>query len=217
VNAPELLVCRCSRRSFLLLGAALLVACRTETSATSTTEPTLAGTAESTSPPQPSPTPAPTATAEPQTIEVRGSGEFRAWTEQALELLKTRAPDHYQEVIASIRVIESIESGSGMYVQEKRYVVGQVTAYAPGYTPERQLLWYAGTIVHDAHHSALFSRGEPHSGKQAEIACLRVQKAALEKMDSGQAGRFFADYVQGLIDGADDPANQYWNQPNRHW
>jgi hypothetical protein len=41
-----------------------------------------------------------------------------------------------------------------------------------------------------------------------------VQKAALELMTNNP---FFANYVQGLIDGADDPANQYWNQSNRHW
>jgi hypothetical protein len=30
-------------------------------------------------------------------------------------------------------------------------------------------------------------------------------------------GNYFSNYIQGLIDGADDPKNQYWNQPNRHW
>jgi hypothetical protein len=40
------------------------------------------------------------------------------------------------------------------------------------------------------------------------------QKAALLLMDT-DAG--FTSYIQGLIDGADNPANQYWNNPNRHW
>ena len=105
-------------------------------------------------------------------------------------------------------------AGSGIVVQEKRFKVGDITAHAPGYPPAQQLIWYAGAIVHDANHSALFSAGQPHSGKDAEVACLMVQKAALLKIETNN---YFSSYVQGLIDGADDPANQYWTQPNRHW
>lgn len=158
--------------------------------------------------------PEPTGTPEPEGIEVIGDDEFKAWTQQALELIETKAPEAYDDVLASIKVIESVAAGSGMYVEEKRYAAGDETAHANGYDSDGQLVWFAGTIVHDAHHSALFGRGEPHTGKDAEIECLTVQKAALELLTDDP---FFANYVQGLIDGADDPANQYWTQPDRHW
>jgi len=170
--------------------------------------PTTAVQASPTTAPGPSPTP------EPATIEVIGDEAFMAWTQQALELIETRAPEAYEEVLASIDTIESVPAGSGMYVEEKRYAVGDQTAYAPGYDEAGQLVWYAGTIVHDAHHSALFQDNKPYTGKDAEISCLTVQKAALELLSDDA---FFTNYLQSLIDGADDPANQYWNQPNRHW
>jgi hypothetical protein len=163
---------------------------------------------------EPAATAEPTTTSEPKVIEVIGDEAFQEWTARALELIETSAPDAYEEVMASIDVIESVPAGSAMYVEEKRYAVGDETAHAPGYDEDGQLLWFAGTIVHDAHHSALSARGEPYTGKDAEVACLMRQKAALELMTSDP---FFANYVQGLIDGADDPANQYWNQPDRHW
>jgi hypothetical protein len=150
----------------------------------------------------------------PNEIEIAGSDEFKVWTTRALALIEQHAPDAYREVTHSIRTIESVDAGSGMHVVEKRYAVGEQTAYAPDYDEEQQLIWYASTIVHDAHHSALCIRGESYTGKDAEVECLTVQKAALELLT---AEPFFANYVQGLIDGADDPANQYWNQPNRHW
>ena len=154
------------------------------------------------------------ATLSPQGIEVRGSDDFKAWTQEALTLIKTKAPDAYAEVIASVNVIESVSAGSGMVVLEKRYKVGDETAHVPGYERTQQLIWFAGTIVHDAHHSTLCGMAQIYSGKDAEVACLKVQKAALLKFETSS---YFSNYLQGLIDGADDPVNQYWNNPNRHW
>ena len=83
--------------------------------------PTTAVQASPTTAPGPSPTP------EPATIEVIGDEAFMAWTQQALELIETRAPEAYEEVLASIDTIESVPAGSGMYVEEKRYAVGDQT------------------------------------------------------------------------------------------
>ena len=40
------------------------------------------------------------------------------------------------------------------------------------------------------------------------------QVEALKLLDSVGV---FTEYVQGLIDGVDDPGNDYWNDPDRHW
>jgi hypothetical protein len=214
---PDERMTRLLPAAFVLTLALLLLSCKANTSsagepATETTVPvpqaTAAVVASPTTPPEP------TATPEPEGIEVIGDAAFVAWTQQALGLIETRAPEAYGEVLSSIRVIESVTAGSGINVEEKRFAVGDETAHAPGYDEAQQMVWFAGTIVHDAHHSALFGRGEAYTGKDAEISCLTVQEAALQLLTDDP---FFANYAQGLIDGADNPANQYWNQPNRHW
>jgi hypothetical protein len=216
LDASRLLDIPRSRRQFLLISAGVIAAAcggggskdsasSVPTQAASGAEPTRAA---------PTTAPSPAATTRPEGIEIKGTDTFKSWTQQALDLLKTKAAPEYAVVMANVWVIESVTAGSGMVVQEKRFKVGDITAYAPGHPAAQQLIWYAGTIVHDANHSALFAAGKPHSGKEAEVACLTVQKAALLKIETNS---YFSGYVQGLIDGADDPVNQYWTQPNRHW
>jgi hypothetical protein len=188
--------------------------------------------AETPATPTPQPTaPAPTATAVPPTetaptlvpdaapttaaqFQIEGPPEFVAWTEEALQLLRTEAPEWYEQVAASIRTFRSVPAGSGMDVFDKVYLVGEVTAYAPGFPPASQLIWYAGTIVHDSCHSERYDDGLVYLGKEGETACLMDQKAALLLIDTDT---YFSDYVQSLIDGAADPANAYWTNANRHW
>src|SRR5690606_34366723 len=93
--------------------------------------------ATATSTPEPSPTAAPTS-ATPAPIQIEGSPEFVAWTNEALELLRTQAPEWYEQVFASIRTIRSVPAGSGMDVFGKVFKVGDITAYAPGFPPEQQ-------------------------------------------------------------------------------
>jgi hypothetical protein len=151
---------------------------------------------------------------EARKVEVRGSKDFQTWTRSALDLLRSQAPSAYKDVLASIKIVEPVEAGSGIYVDEGRFQVGRGTAYAPNYEPAEQLVWYAGTLVHDACHADLHKQGKVYDGKEGEVACLKRQKAALIQLKGGED---FAAHVQGLIDGADDPANQYWLQPHRHW
>ena len=148
------------------------------------------------------------------TIVVVGDDEFGMHTSETLELLAADAPDGYAQVVAYIDVIEAVDAGSGMDVFTKTYIVGQETAYAPGFSRDEQVVWYAGTIVHDSCHSRLYSEGEPYIGRDSELACMYDQLDALEALDRSE---FFESYVQGLIDGVDDPENAYWNDPNRHW
>jgi hypothetical protein len=157
---------------------------------------------------------APTSIAAPEGFIIEGDAEFVAWTERALELLRTKAPEWYAQVDESVRTLRSVTAGSGMDVFGKVYLVGDITAHAPNFGPDQQLVWYAGTIVHDSCHSERYDQKLVYQGKEGEVACLMDQKAALLLIDTGT---YFSTYVQGLIDGADDPANAYWNTPNRHW
>jgi hypothetical protein len=147
-------------------------------------------------------------------IVIDGDAEFAAWTEQALALLRAEAPQWHEHVEASIKIISSVPQESGVDIRTGTYEVGDLTAHGPGLEPSQQLAWYASTIVHDATHVQLFREGKPYDGKESEIACLKDQAAVLALIDTEP---HLGAYVQGLIDGADDPANQYWNASNRWW
>ena len=143
-----------------------------------------------------------------------GSEEFVAQVQAALDLLVERAPKAFVRVEEGINTILSVQAGSGMDVYSKTYNVGNQSAFAPGFARSDQVVWLAGTIVHDACHSNLYVAGEDFMGKVAEITCLTRQLEALDFIDDGS---YFSNYVNELILGADDPNNQYWNVPNRHW
>jgi len=162
----------------------------------------------------PTTTEAQTTTTAAAAIELVGDDEFVDQAGEALALLGEDAPNSYAEVLIYITTIESVEAGSGMDVFTRTFLVGDETAYAPGYGEDDQVLWLAGTIVHDACHSRLYTDDQPYTGRDAELACLEDQLDALVTIDRSDG---FEDYVQGLIEGVDDPQNAYWNDPNRHW
>jgi hypothetical protein len=146
--------------------------------------------------------------------DLEGDAAFIAHVKAALALLESKAPEAYAEVVTNVTRVRSVESFSGMCYDTGTYRVGDDTAYAPGYPVEQQVVWLAGTIVHDGCHRDRYVAGIEPSGRDAELACLQLQHAALKQID--EAGRF-RDYVRDLIEGVDDPSNQYWNDPNRHW
>jgi hypothetical protein len=147
--------------------------------------------------------------------QIDGPPEFIAHVEKALNLLKDKAPEPYAAVVANVTTIWSVDSFSGMCYDTGTYRVGDETAHAPGYQADAQVVWLAGTIVHDGCHRARFVEGQSPTGRDAELDCLQRQFETLGLIE-GSATRFAA-YVKTLIDGADDPANQYWNSPSRHW
>jgi hypothetical protein len=145
--------------------------------------------------------------------KIDGDGDFITHVERALAVLKETAPALYADVLVNVVTIRQVESFSGMCYDTGTYRVGEETAHAPGHGIERQLVWLAGTIVHDGCHRARFVEGMPPSGRDAELACLTLQVEALDRMQDD----YLRDYVQGLIDTVDDPASQYWTNPDRHW
>ena len=157
-------------------------------------------------------TPSPTSV--PEGIRIFGADEFVTQVESALQLLEERAPDALERVRQGIARIVSVPAGSGMDVFTKTFQVGWVTAFAPGFDAPQQVIWLAGTIVHDACHSNLYAEGRVYYGKEGELTCLREQLEVLDLIDDET---FFSNYIEELIEGADDPENQYWNDPNRHW
>lgn len=151
------------------------------------------------------PTGVPAATATAAGIRIEGSNEFVERVEAALQLLSERAPEALVRVEQGIATIRLVSSGPGINVYSKTYLVREETAFAPGYSRRDQVIWLAGSIVHDACHSNLYIQGEDHYGTAAEVTCLERQLEALELIDDGS---HFSNHIKGLIDTADDPENQ---------
>ena len=210
----------------LLLGGLLFVACgegldttpSSETTSPTTLAPsTSLGTQATTTTTRPTTTTQPTtttATTSPDEIAIEGDEEFVEHANAALDLLEAEAPDSYLQVAGYIDTIRLVPAGSGMDVFTRTFLAGEQTAYAPGFNPADQRAWFAGSIAHDSCHSRLFATGESYTGRDAELECLMDQLDALETIDEGGV---LVDYVAGLIDGVDDPANDYWSDPDRHW
>ncbi len=187
------------------------------TTSTATTATTAAPTSTSTSAPPSSPTS--TTGAETTTTAVLagptldGDDAFVAHATAALTRLSEDAPDAYHAVLAHIDTVRSVGEGSGMDVFTRTFLVGEETAYAPGFGADDQVLWLAGTMVHDACHSRLYALGQSYTGRDAELECLQDQLEAMMWLGS----EYFQTYLEGLIEGVDDPENAYWSDPDRHW
>lgn len=197
-----------------LLGILLIVACggSSDVATSSTTASPQATTTSSTSTSLGIPTT--TTTTPPAEIVVEGDDDFVDHANAALDLLEAEAPDSYLQVVEYVDTIMWVPAGSGMDVFTRTFLAGEVTAYAPGYDIEDQRRWFAGTIAHDSCHSRLYATGQSYIGRDAELECLMDQLDALEAIDDNGV---FVSYVQGLIDGVDEPGNDYWNDPDRHW
>jgi hypothetical protein len=147
-------------------------------------------------------------------ILIAGDDDFVAHAQRALDLLEDRAADPYADVLERVVMLRQVASFSGMCYDTGTYRVGEETAYAPGYPADQQVVWLAGTIVHDGCHRARFAANVEPGGRDGELACLVEQVETLALIEDGTT---FRDYVQGLVDTIDDPASQYWNNPDRHW
>jgi len=102
------------------------------------------------------PTPQPTLekrlNADTVQIEIRGSGAFVVQTRAALNLLSQCDPDALLKVDTYLDRIQEYNR-SGMEIESNTFLASNTTAFAPSYSREAQVFWYAGTIVHDAHHN----------------------------------------------------------------
>lgn len=140
-------------------------------------------------------------------IAIEGDASCNEQTNAALELLKTKAVEHYNVAIENVGKIKCVEQGSGMraYDTPPTYLAGKDTIDAG-------LVWYAGTIAHDACHSKLYqdykkTRGEPvpdevWTGDNAEKSCISAQVDALKKLGASERE---IDYLGDVAE------SEYWN------
>ncbi len=142
--------------------------------ATEEPAPTQTATEQAASTPEPSHTPTSVATSTPtlqktgtpiaisagKTVDIGvfGSDRFVSQTAHALDLLAACAPEALRTVDELIEVLQESDR-SGMLVDHGVFLASDVTAFAPGYSEMPQVFWFAGAIVHDAHHRAQSQQG----------------------------------------------------------
>jgi hypothetical protein len=149
-------------------------------------------------------------------LQIKGDSVNTALTNQAIDLLKTKAPESLDFVYKYIGIVEIADQGSGMYVWEvpPRCKIGLKTI-------EAGTIWYASVLVHEANHSKQYSEYKKkypskkvpeavYSGRDAEAECLDLQYKVLEKIG---ASKETLDYVKNVID------TEYWkvDYKNRWW
>jgi hypothetical protein len=108
-------------------------------------------------------------------IGLLGSAGFVSQTDRALAFLAACASTDLETADEFINVIEESDR-SGMLVDQGVFLASQITAFAPGYSEAAQVFWYAGSIVHDAHH-----RWQAQQGMSTDWDALSLeQREALE-------------------------------------
>ena len=152
----------------------------------------------------------------PRSIEIIGDSDCAEKTNEALDLLKEKAPEYYEIVENNIGAIQCAPDGSGlrMFNEPVTYVAGVQTINAGA-------IWYASTIAHDSCHAGLYNDyreshdgnvpNEAWTGKKAEINCLLLQKEVLEELGAGDSTM---QHMEDMLDSAywDIPLSERWWQ-----
>jgi hypothetical protein len=176
-------------------------------------------------PPQPKPV-----KADKAQILIQGSSAFINQANAALDQLTICAPDQLK--IADKFITSIIESDrSGMEVDDGSFLASDTTAFAPGYSAALQVFWFAGTIVHDAHHSWQHENGintdwESLNDTQraaietdARIVQIKVLKGCVNSLP--KSVRYQSDtMIQYLQDMQDNPSTCSYcgvEWENRSW
>jgi hypothetical protein len=167
-------------KSRLFFGGALLLATSLACSLTSTSvglpatdlsQPTTAASPVplDTSPPTlPAATATATITTDGSGIELDGPDEFVVQAQSALDLLAVCDPAALATVDTQLEAIVYSDR-SGMDVDRGAFLASDTTAFAPGYPPEAQVFWFAGAIVHDAHHRQQAANGATTNWDQLSL------------------------------------------------
>lgn len=162
----------------------------------------------------PQPNPKQKLSADTASIELRGNNRFISQTRSALNLLAQCDEQAFLMVDENIDVIMEYNR-SGMEVQSNTFLASNTTAYAPGYSREAQVFWYAGTMVHDAYHNLQDAQGintdwgnlTIEQREALELAAIAVQVSTLErclpflKNSTQKEGEKMLSYLKSMRDG----------------
>ena len=140
-------------------------------------------------------------------LALEGSEAFVVKIEQALDLLKDRAPAWYAYSMRGLDRIKEVPESVGAGVR----VTGKTFSITPSHARERPgeltAIWLAGIIVHDACHVNLFDAGLPYSDLPGERACLELQIEALSVFNPTVQDPFG---LRSVLENIENPEYQWW-------
>ncbi|MCY4072882.1 MAG: SH3 domain-containing protein [Chloroflexi bacterium] len=140
-------------------------------------------------------------------LAIEGSQAFVLKIEQALDILKRRAPAWYDYVLRGLDKIKEVPASihTGVHVAGRTFNISPIhTVDRPG---ERTAIWLAGIIVHDACHVHQFDAGLPYSHLEGERACLEIQLEALSLIYPNTRDPFG---LRVVLENIDNPDYQWW-------
>ena len=134
-------------------------------------------------------------------VAIEGSATFVALIEQALDLLKTGAPNFYTYATTGLDRIREVPDHTGVHASGRRFDI------SPAHT-SIDSEWLAAIIVHDACHVHLYEAGLVHVGLEGERACLIVQIEAQEMLDPDDV---FLPWFYEVLENIENPEYQWWH------
>ena len=140
-------------------------------------------------------------------LAIEGSEAFVAKIEQALDLLKRRAPGWYDFSIRGLDKIKEVPDSvhAGVHVAGRTINISPIhTVDRPG---ERTAIWLAGIIVHEACHVHQFDAGLPYSQLAGEKPCLELQLEALSLIYPDTPDPFG---LRVVLENIENPDYQWW-------
>ena len=136
-------------------------------------------------------------------VAIEGSATFVALIEQALDLLKTGAPNFYTYATTGLDRIREVPESSAAGV----HVGGRIFDITPVHTSIGSE-WLAATFVHEACHVHRYHAGLVPGELEGERACLIVQIEAQEMLNPDDS---LLSGIYEVLENIENPEYQWWH------
>ncbi len=136
-------------------------------------------------------------------IVIEGSEDFITAIQEALDLLRERAPAWHAYVDQGLDKIKAVTEayGTGVWVHYRTFNISPKHVDAGP-------VWLAGIIVHEACHVRQFEAGQIYYGLEAERACLEIQLDLLTIINPDDSFQFG---LPVLLENIENPQYQWWH------
>ena len=153
-------------------------------------------------------------------IALEGSPGFVLQMEQALDMLKNRAPHWYNYTIRGLDKIKQVLPPTpccvGVSLEGRTFSIDYSDDPPAGYSFDSHTTHNAGMLVHEACHVHRYEAGLEAGGYPGEKDCLEKQLQATLEINSTSG--WIHSYRRTLAN-IDDPAYQWWrpDHPGQVW
>ena len=142
-------------------------------------------------------------------VVIVGGQGFIEQMEDALDVLKRRAPHWYNYTVSGLnRIVQRLESDiPGVDVGAKTFYLDYTDHYPQGYSPWLHISNTAAMLAHEACHVHRHLQGLEAGGYPGEKACLTLEIGVMKEIG---VPAFWIAASQHTLDNIDDPAYQWW-------